>query len=246
MKQKKIKRLLHNILSNEYIKYCRIGLFLILFSCSDNDMKKEYYNNGNLRSIISVNGDIKDGECKYFYSSGELKTKCFYKNGELEGELIQYYKGGGIKELSYFENGKRRGHSFEYYKNGMNKVYECYSLKNNLLEYRTEYDTNGVIIHEVGKLLSGIKSEVNGETILFRFVYPQPYKTRFDIDVTSFYQNESKKENVELGKWVSEINISDSNLKKVVFEASLYDSLTNKYIIKSEKYVYTAYPNLSN
>ena len=77
-----------------------------------------YYQNGNMEEKYAyVNGE-ENGECFSYYENGKLEEKYFMKNGKLDGEVIEYYESGTIKEKAYFINDKQEKEHFFYDKKG--------------------------------------------------------------------------------------------------------------------------------
>ena len=59
------------------------------------EIKKEYYNNGNVRSeTLYVNGKI--GVKKYYFENGDVMLEIPYKNGKRSGLSKRYYPNGNI------------------------------------------------------------------------------------------------------------------------------------------------------
>lgn len=78
---------------------------IISFSAC-NKLKKDYYDDGSLKSEYTVLNDKFEGTYKEYYkSTGELKYTAYYKNGLLDGEKKSFYKDGKLKSIeNYTEN----------------------------------------------------------------------------------------------------------------------------------------------
>ena len=77
-----------------------------------------YYQNGNIgQNSFLLNGKLVTEVFEY-YPNGNMKTKAHYIDGKLNGELIIYYENGNIKEKTFTIDEKLSGDAFEYYPSG--------------------------------------------------------------------------------------------------------------------------------
>lgn len=80
-------------------------LLLCCISCNKENIKEEYYSNGNLKSRIQVNrNSIADGLYEEYYETGEIKVKSIYKNGLLIDTVFSYHKNGKIESKGTQKN----------------------------------------------------------------------------------------------------------------------------------------------
>ncbi len=87
-----------------------IALALLAFySCANGQVKKEYYENGNLKTVTRYKDDLKNGEEKNYYRNGELADVFTYVAGIKEGPYYVYYKNGNLNRTGVFINGKLNG-----------------------------------------------------------------------------------------------------------------------------------------
>lgn len=93
-----------------------IVLLFSLFGCRD--MRKEYYENGNLESEFEYKNDKLNGVGKTYYENGELKSQGQYIDGKKEGVFTFYFRKGKLKMKVNYINGKEEGVIKKYYKNG--------------------------------------------------------------------------------------------------------------------------------
>ena len=140
------------------LKYIFFLLTIFLFGCHDN-LKKEYYANGSLKSKYyadktglkygpyvnyKVNGRIKsefsyindtlNGIAKEYYSNGQLSAVGNFKNGLQDGRLIEYYSNGKLLQNSGYKFGERSGLAYFYYQNGALKSISY--AKNAITQYK--------------------------------------------------------------------------------------------------------------
>ena len=77
-----------------------------------------YYQNGNMEEKYAyVNGQA-NGECLSYYENGKLEERYFLKNGEIDGEAFAYYPSGKLEVKDFFKDGKKEGESIFYHENG--------------------------------------------------------------------------------------------------------------------------------
>lgn len=68
-----------------------------------------YYDNGNLKSIVHLRDNVRDGDASFYWEDGNLKEVLSYVNGRVEGLVRRYNKNGVLREMFTIENGKREG-----------------------------------------------------------------------------------------------------------------------------------------
>jgi len=125
-----------------------ISLFL-LFGC--NQVEKQYYPSGNLKSKIQYKNNKINGYYKIFYKNGNLKESFFYKNDTLEGLGKENFENGQTKWEANYINGKTDGIYYEYnekgllitkanFKNGKQEGLTYYYHSNGEIERKIEYN----------------------------------------------------------------------------------------------------------
>ncbi|WP_443633585.1 DUF1036 domain-containing protein [Candidatus Marifrigoribacter sp. Uisw_064] len=71
--------------------------------------KKEYYDNGQLRSIKNYVDTIEHGSFIEYYQDGTLSEKGTMKNGELDGAYWSYNKKGQLDDYATYKNSYKVG-----------------------------------------------------------------------------------------------------------------------------------------
>ena len=111
-------------------------------------IKKFYYDNGKLSSIVNYINNYMDGEFKAYYSNGMIEMIANYNNGIMIGEYKTYYKieseydefqSEQNRPLKYYckdVNAKNR-EEIEYYNSG--KIKKICKYVNDKLKKITEY-----------------------------------------------------------------------------------------------------------
>ena len=95
------------------MKYCKIILsvvFLVSLLVNAQDVvKKSFYPDGKLKSVISYSDTIRSGTAKFYYENGNLKEERNYVNGRVDGTVKLYHKNGKLSEIFSIIDGKREG-----------------------------------------------------------------------------------------------------------------------------------------
>ena len=87
-----------------------IFIFISISSFAQNTEYKYYYENGNIREILSFNEDKKlDGICLAYSLEGVQTGIASYKNGIKEGEWKIWRPDGSIVYEMFYKNGKKIG-----------------------------------------------------------------------------------------------------------------------------------------
>jgi len=84
-----------------------IMLFLIIFmlGCSE-EVKKEYYPNGKLKSEMRYKNDKLEGVTKGYYESGKLKAEAIFKDDKLVTASCYEENGNKIECPQFNEKNK--------------------------------------------------------------------------------------------------------------------------------------------
>ena len=142
---------------NKKLTFLLALTFLFLFSGSvfgQEEVKKEYWENGKLRSETHYKNGKKDGLttlCSEDGRTGELE----YKNGKLNGLKTTWYEHDSTRKRSRtrYKNGKKDGMAVEWYPSGRKKSTSHY--KNDIENgFRKEWDKSGKLIYQ-GNFVDG-------------------------------------------------------------------------------------------
>jgi len=82
------------------------------------DLVKEYFKNGNLKTETAYSNDILEGVSRGYYETGSLEWEQSYEKGKVEGVAKAYYGNGQIQVATNFREGKKHGGSTVYYEDG--------------------------------------------------------------------------------------------------------------------------------
>ena len=82
-------------------------------------LRKVDYENGLLKTYFIYNKDgIPDGESVEYYEEGNIKSIIPFRNNVVEGLTITYYENGNIDEEVNYKNNKMNGEAKSYDENG--------------------------------------------------------------------------------------------------------------------------------
>ena len=112
----------HEIVTDEFPNQLLKQYFIFNKNGLLDGESREYYEEGDIKSIFPFKNNIPDGVFISYYQNGNIKEKHTYKNGNEEGEGLFYYQNGNIGQNSFLLNGKLVTEVFEYYPNGNMKT----------------------------------------------------------------------------------------------------------------------------
>lgn len=125
------------------------------------EVYKDFYENGKVKSTGYTKNEQKHGLWKYYYENGELEFEANYKNDKLEGVYKGYYESGKIKSFGNFKEGKEDGDFKEFYENSFPATISEKKYKNGNLDgwsmYKNEKNdltkrenwTDGILIQSM-------------------------------------------------------------------------------------------------
>jgi len=85
-------------------------LIVLLFAAAgcSREVKKEYYPDGKLKSVLNYKKGQLEGIALYYYQNGQLKERVNYRRGKRERTGTTYYESGKLKEEINYVDGKRK------------------------------------------------------------------------------------------------------------------------------------------
>ncbi|EHI79440.1 hypothetical protein HMPREF9093_00289 [Fusobacterium sp. oral taxon 370 str. F0437] len=145
--------------------------------------RKVDYENGLLKTYFIYNKDgIPDGESVEYYEEGNIESVVHFRNNIVEGLTITYYENGNIDEEVNYKNNKMNGEAKSYDENGkLNgrtifkddiKLEEDVYKENEILKNTFK---NGELVKQDICTLNGTLKErriLNGDEIEYSTFYP--------------------------------------------------------------------------
>lgn len=95
----------------------------MLASCHNQvDIKKDYWENGNLKSEMVYEDGELNGRCVWYLANGKPQLEVSYRHNQPDGLTRRWYENGNIMEEVWYREGVR------------DSVFRAYSLKGLLVE----------------------------------------------------------------------------------------------------------------
>ena len=134
----------HEIVTDEFPN----GLLKQYFIYNKNGLldgeSREYYEEGDIKSISHFKNDIPDGVFISYYQNGNIENKYAYVNGQANGECFSYYENGKLEERYFLKNGEIDGEAFAYYPSG--------KLRGKEVQKLGKREGESIIYHENGNI----------------------------------------------------------------------------------------------
>lgn len=122
------------------------ALVASIFFVGCSNTQKEFYENGNMKSIIKLNSDNNfHGEATFYFENGNIEKTVSYNNGYIK-KCVVFYENGGIMWQAPYMNNKKNGEYIEFYPN--NKIKKRINFSSDTILNSIEYDTLDNIIME--------------------------------------------------------------------------------------------------
>ena len=108
----------HEIVTDEFPNQLLKQYFIFNKNGLLDGESREYYEEGDIKSISPFKNNIPDGIFISYYQNGNIKEKHTYKNGNEEGEGLFYYENAKLEEKYFMKNGKLDGEATAYFEDG--------------------------------------------------------------------------------------------------------------------------------
>lgn len=135
------------------------------------EVKKTYYDNGNIKKEEQVNQEGKThGTLKQYHENGQLSVEAEFTNGiQNDGNIVSYHENGTKARSVILKDGSFQGEYFEWHANGALSCQGIYQ-DDKVLE-RTLWDENGELLSKKDKTVNKssenkTKIDINKDTIV--------------------------------------------------------------------------------
>lgn len=111
-----------------------VVLLTVMVSCGDAvSVKKDYWDNGNLKSELRYENGMLNGSCVWYMANGKKQLEVTYRNDTMDGLMRRWHENGNLMEETWYKNGVQ------------DSVYREYSLKGILIAegYYVDGELNG-------------------------------------------------------------------------------------------------------
>jgi len=174
-------------------KYIFIIASLLIYSCNNGKIVKEYYRDGSLKSETLIVNGLKNGTAKQYYNNGQLFYICHYKNDTMFGPYQEYAPSGKLKSSAFFWRDRPVGPIYYNFNDGSLELYNERDY-DSAVYYIKKYDTLGKLIKEEGVCISpSIVENIKNDSIKVnsnynaRFFYAEP--NGYSNFIKAYYNN---------------------------------------------------------
>lgn len=140
-----------------------MSLLIGMVSCNNAvTVKKDYWENGNLKSELRYEDGQLNGVCKWYQMSGKPQMEVNYKDNQMDGLLRRWHENGNLMEESWYKAGVQ------------DSVSKIYSLSGILAEevYYVDGELNGEVkrwyengqVYQEGQYVDGM---MDGSWLVF-------------------------------------------------------------------------------
>lgn len=165
----------------------------LIFKNNKKKIYKTFYENGNLRSIVTFLDNQKHGLYKYYYQNRKIKVTIPYRFHKIHGSIKYYDEDGNLSITSSYKEGIKNGKTIHYNLNGgesITKMFRDNKLHGKVV-LRSEYFYT-TLYYKNGKKNGREKNYVyhsNQEKLLYNIV---TYKNNVRNGNTIFFNQDEK------------------------------------------------------
>ena len=110
---------------NRFVFSTLIMALFALAACDDG-VKRDYYDNGKLKSELRYADGRLNGESVWYATDGGVMTRAFYRNDTLEGRYQRFHRNGAIEVECWYKHGLRDSVYRSYSDAGVLQLEEYY------------------------------------------------------------------------------------------------------------------------
>jgi hypothetical protein len=100
----------------------QIELIIIIFICSfaysQDDIKKVFYDDGQLKEVKTIENGKLEGVCQLWYENGQLEYEGNFIYGRKNGTHKWWYENGQLEYNETYKNGRKNGIWKGWWSNG--------------------------------------------------------------------------------------------------------------------------------
>lgn len=116
------------------LKFLAFVLLLTMLSCDRSvEVKKDYWDNGKLKSELRYENGELNGPSFWYMANGKPQLEVNYRHNKMQGPTRRWHENGNLMEEAWYKDGVR------------DSVFRAYSLKGLLIEegYYVDGKLNG-------------------------------------------------------------------------------------------------------
>ena len=107
---------------------------------------RDYYKNGNLKSVVTYKNNKANGDATFYYNTNgqKKKSEVTFIDGMVTDKYREFYINGARKAIIIYENGKKNGDAKFFYRSGELKIKGEYDAgkKDDTWEYYSDKGEN--------------------------------------------------------------------------------------------------------
>jgi antitoxin component YwqK of YwqJK toxin-antitoxin module len=197
------------------------------------DIKREFYDNGVIKSYGTSRNGLLEGITRYYDETGRLVGSKFYKNGSLSSEGVmdekglqqgiwkEYYPEGEIKSQGLYENGRKIGEWKYFHQNKVIEQIGTYDKGKPKGNWKWYYD-NGQLLRtetfEFGKLNGEfIEYSEKGDVILKGEFSDGEANGQWLIVDNDINESGIFKDGLKFGEWITTYNSNNNTYHKGLY-----------------------------
>lgn len=198
----------------------------------------EYEKNGDIKRKYLVDSVGKIHGEMYVYKNNVLLKTHWYKKGVLDGVGYQFYENGNKEYKYFFNKGERYGDVY-YFDEETEKLknYSSYNINDSSAFFRS-YDQDGNVVSQGGEILHSIfiyeqLPIMKGEKIHGELIFATPPKCSTSVSLIGYKRDNDvimrdKKVYLKSHGYSAKFSVLAEQPQSMIFEAEMYDSLTNE------------------
>ncbi len=202
-----------------------------------NGLLKEYFKNGNLKTVQHFKDDKNIDSALYYHPNGKLAVIQIRKNGKKEGCWIKYNEAGQLYSSMCFENNLLNGPTLTYSYKSLHLI-ERFNFKNNSKEGKQELFYNSgkpksVTYYHDDQLSMGTTEWLEtGELINsdFSIKYSEQNKVNIDNKLYYFISLENPQEDDQV------FRVSSSDTGRVISQMLRLEKKGNQFVLQFNVY----------
>ncbi len=131
---------------NKLCCFLLMSALSVLVACNDG-VKKDYWENGKLKSELRYENGRLNGESVWYTKQGVVMTRAFYRNDTLEGRYQRFHQNGELDVECWYKNGLRDSICRSYSLQGV-LISEDYYAEGKLNGESKKWYDNGQVFQE--------------------------------------------------------------------------------------------------
>jgi antitoxin component YwqK of YwqJK toxin-antitoxin module len=152
-----------------------VGLLIVGCSRNQEEITKEYYLNGSIKSEVPIKNGKKNGLKRTYYENGLIKSIVYLKDDLRDGDAFYFSNNGGLTSVEHYMKDTAEG-DFIYY-DTRNKVDTIVSFDKGMVKKYMVFDPLGNIMNSTPFIII----ESDKDTVKLGEVYSANIRVNFPL-----------------------------------------------------------------